>query len=134
MAQEGEPWGLRVAVRYGDPGRWDGTLLSFLNCQKYPPSLDFLLMTLGPALLLLGLLHKLQFSANNPMIVFGRVPLFYFLVHMFVAHIAAVVAGANQYSLAGVYVAWICIVVGMYPLCRWYVTFEASRRPKLRPA
>jgi uncharacterized membrane protein len=72
---------------YGDPVPWSTkvpgmTILSFLKCNKYPPSLDFLLMTLGPALLLLAWLTGMRFSRTNPLIVFGRVPLFYFILHI----------------------------------------------------
>src|SRR5262249_61866262 len=80
---------------YGDPRPWsdqvpDMTLLSFLRVNKYPPSLDFLLMTLGPALLLLEWFDRLKFGRTNPLIVFGRVPLFYFLVHFFLLHLLTI--------------------------------------------
>ena len=76
---------------YGDPVRWSQafpgmTALSFLKCTKYPPSLDFLLMTLGPAMLLLVWFDRFGLSAANPLIVFGRVPMLYFLVHLYLIH------------------------------------------------
>lgn len=77
---------IRGLNRYSDPVPWSGTLLSFLRCNKYPPSLSFLLMTLGPALVTLSWLDRKRFAAANPLLVFGRVPLFYFLVHLFVIH------------------------------------------------
>ena len=66
-------------------------VLSFLNCTKYPPSLLFLLMTLGPALLVTGWIDRIRFSADNPLIVFGRVPLFYFILHFWSIHLIAAV-------------------------------------------
>ncbi len=91
---------------YGDPVRWSTqipgmTVLSFLKCTKYPPSLDFLLMTLGPALLLMAWLDRIPLSKTNPLIVFGRVPLFYFLVHMFVIHGLTIPFALLRYGHAG---------------------------------
>jgi len=147
---------LRFANIYGDPSRWNGTALSFLNCTKNPPSLLFLMMTLGPALIVLWWFDHLQFSARNPLIVFGRVPLFYFLVHFYLIHVVeglmtilrygapglhlffnpVPAAGAPPnlypadfgYSLAATYGFWILIVVAMYPLCLWYGKLKATRR------
>ena len=88
---------LRASNLYGDPSRWSFqsspafTLLSFLNCTKYPPSLLFLLMTLGPALLVTSWIDRVRFTADHPLIVFGRVPLFYFLVHFWAIHLIAAV-------------------------------------------
>ncbi len=139
---------------YGDPVRWSGTLLSFLRCTKYPPSLDFLTMTLGPALLLLAWFDTLNFGARNPLIVFGRVPLFYFIVHFFVAHLLAfplallrygrvgfllnpypTLGGSPKlypadygYSLWAVYLIWISVVLVLYPLCVWYGRLKERRR------
>src|SRR5262245_27174203 len=79
---------LRLVNWYGDMHPWTTqssplmTSLSFLNCTKYPPSLLYLLMTLGPALLILGCLDGMQLATSNPLIVFGRVPLFYYLLHL----------------------------------------------------
>ena len=75
---------IRAINIYGDPSRWTTqksavfTALSFLNCTKYPASLDYVLMTIGPALLLLTWYDRLRFSSHNPLIVFGRVPLLLF--------------------------------------------------------
>jgi uncharacterized membrane protein len=144
---------------YGDPQPWSSripgmTLLSFLRCTKYPPSLDFLMMTLGPAMLLLAWFERFRFSSGHPLIVFGRVPLFFFLVHLFVIHLAAFPLAiiryghaafllnplpslggpANLYppgygySLTFVYGLWIAIVVLLYPLCRWFAKLKARRR------
>lgn len=144
---------LRVINIYGDPSRWSWqaratfTSLSFLNTTKYPPSLDFLLMTLGPASILLSWFDRLSFSRSNPLIVFGRVPLFYFVLHFFAAHLAIVVLSVIRYggsalsfmmqpvpSMGGpakgfpagfgydlwvAYAVWLTIVAALYPLCSW---------------
>ena len=148
---------LRALNVYGDPSRWSTArfpVLSFLNCTKYPPSLLFLLMTLGPALLCLAWFDRLQWKVTNPLIVFGRVPLFYFVVHFYAAHAIAVAMAAFRYgrlsflfgpmpNLGGdkklfppdlgydlwvVYVVWFCLVVALYPLCRWFASVKARRR------
>ena len=143
---------------YGDPNRWSGqvpgmTLLAFLKCTKYPPSLDFLLMTLGPALLLMACLDRLTLTKTNPLLVFGRVPLFYFLVHLFVIHILTIPFALLRYGQAGflrnpspsmggpaslyppdygyplwvVYAVWITVVSLLYPLCLWFARLKERR-------
>ena len=153
---------VRVANVYGDPRPWSQqatpmfTLLSFLNTTKYPPSLDFLLMTLGPALVALAWFDRRGLGRMNPLVVIGRVPLFYFIVHFFAIHALASfmawlrygtaslaylfaplpsMGGPRElfppgfgYSLWVVYVVWIGIVVGVYPLCRWFDRVKSSRR------
>ena len=146
---------------YGDPAPWASqpsgavmTVVSFLRCTKYPPSLDFLLMTLGPALLVLAWFDRLSFANTNPLIVFGRVPLFYFLGHFFLAHFAALAIawfgygrvdfvwnqlpsiGAKPpaipagfgFGLAGTYAVWIAVVIVMYPACLWFARLKERRR------
>ena len=135
---------------YGDPQPWSTqvrgmTVLSFLRCTKYPPSLDFLLMTLGPALLLMSWWDRITLSKTNPMIVFGRVPLFYFLGHFFLIHGLTIPFALIRYGRADflftpllsidpakiyppnygydlwvVYAVWFAVVLIMYPLCLWY--------------
>jgi len=89
---------------YGDPAPWSVqpssifTVLSFLNTTKYPPSLSFLLMTFGPGLLALAWFERVRFSSSNPLIVFGRVPLFYFVLHFYLAHGLAVLAAVMTYG------------------------------------
>ena len=144
---------------YGDPVRWSSqfpgmTLLSFLRCTKYPPSLDFLLMTLGPAMLLMAWFERYTWSKTNPLIVFGRVPLFYFLVHFYVAHALTIPFALLRYgraeflvnplpSMGGpaklfpadfgyalwvVYAVWIGVVAMMYPLCLWFARLKERKR------
>jgi uncharacterized membrane protein len=144
---------------YGDPMPWVSqqsgvfTVLSFLNCSKHPGSLDYLLMTLGPSLLLLGYFDRRTFKAANPLIVFGRAPLFYFILHFYLIHALAVVAAGLRYGTASakfvfspvpsmggrlfppdfgyrlwvVYVVWILTVALLYPLCRWFAKVKATR-------
>ncbi len=131
-------------------------MLWFLNTTKYPPSLQFLLMTLGPALLLLLYFDRRSFSRANPLIVFGQVPLFYFVLHFIAAHLAAFALAVLTYgspaftfmwqpvpSMGGnansfppdfgwdlwvAYAVWITIVVALYPLCRWFAGVKERRR------
>src|SRR5205085_6125679 len=87
----------RLTGYYGDPNPVHDypdvvtSFLSFLNVTKYPVSLEFTLMTIGPLMIALALLEKVEFSRIRPFIIFGRVALFYFLVHFFVIHTAALV-------------------------------------------
>ncbi len=140
-----------VAIRginlYGDPMRWSGGALSFLKCNKYPPSLDFLLMTLGPAIVLLAALDKRKLPPNHPLLIFGRAPLFYFLVHLHVIHLLTVLLAFFRYGkwvpvnplvkvfppgygyeLWAVYLIWMGVVVLLYPLCLWFSRLKARRR------
>lgn len=147
---------LRLVNIYGDPQPWNASLglLSFLRVTKYPPSLDFLLMTLGPALMLYDRFTRMTFSARNPMIVFGRVPLFYFLAHMLLAHLISVPLawinyghagflwgltpnmGGNPadyppnygYSLATVYLATLGIIVVLYPVSVIFGKWKQERK------
>jgi uncharacterized membrane protein len=151
---------LRAVNRYGDPQRWSVqhsglfTLLSFLNCTKYPPSLLFLLMTLGPALLVMAWLENVRLSSTNPLIVFGRVPFFFYVVHLAVAHALAIVINFFRYGRASflllpppsmggpreifppgygfnlwvVYAVWIAAIVMLYPVCRWFAHLKQRRR------
>src|SRR5687767_4246439 len=143
---------IRVLNIYGDPRPWSGqpsalfTVVSFLNTTKYPPSLLFLLMTLGPALALLGWIDRARPSERNPLLVFGRVPLFYFALHIPLIHAIAIALtwfryGAQPFlflppptlgtplklfpadygwSLGVTYVVWIAVVVILYPVCLWF--------------
>ncbi|HEY1272732.1 MAG TPA: hypothetical protein VGF08_12130, partial [Terriglobales bacterium] len=151
---------LRAVNVYGDPVRWSMqhssvfTALSFLNANKYPPSLIFLLMTLGPALLIMVWLEKTQLSNHNPLVVFGRVPFFFFLVHLAVIHSVAILLALLRYgpapfllkpppsmgspaqlfppgygySLWVVYLVWIAVVAALYPMCRWFAAVKQRRR------
>jgi uncharacterized membrane protein len=148
---------IRASNLYGDPGKWTVqsspafTFLSFLNCNKYPPSLLFLLMTLGPALLVTAFLDRVHFSPDHPLIVFGRVPMFYFMIHFWLIHlIAALMLWLQRgnailfrngppsmggppvdhygYSLWVAYAVWLGLVVALYPVCRWFARLKARRK------
>ena len=150
---------LRWLNVYGDAARWAHlaspllTALSFLNTTKYPPSLLFLLMTLGPALVLLWAADFGTARAFKPAVVIGRVPLFYYAAHFFSIHLLAVVVCLLRYgtahwmfespdlghypftpppgwgyTLPAVYALWIAIVVAMYPMCRWFGELKQRRR------
>ncbi len=153
---------LRALNGYGDPSPWSThstatfTVLSFLNTSKYPPSLAFLLMTLGPALLLLATLERIDVGSRHPLVVFGRVPFAYYVVHFWLLHVAAStvafvrdgpaslaylrhplpsMGGARELfpqdlglSLGTVYISWALLVMAMYPLCLWLARVKATRR------
>ncbi|MGZ4860920.1 MAG: hypothetical protein ACXV8M_15270, partial [Candidatus Angelobacter sp.] len=153
---------VRAVNLYGDPAPWAHqksgvfTVLSFLNCTKYPGSLDFLRMTLGPALLVLAWFDRRTFKPANPLVVLGRVPMFYFILHFYLIHALTVLAAWLRYgssvgrfmfnplpsmggpeklfppnfgySLWTVYAVWLLVVVLLYPLCRWFANVKATRR------
>jgi uncharacterized membrane protein len=149
---------LRAINVYGDPLPWSArqspmyTVLSFLNTNKYPPSLFFLLMTLGPILLLLRALDAETPGLLRPALVFGKVPLFYYLLHVPLIHLLAVVVcfarygdahwmfqsnGLDQFpvtqppgwplGLPWVYLIWAGVVIALYPVCRWFAALKRRR-------
>jgi uncharacterized membrane protein len=124
--------------------------LSFLNCEKYPPSLDYLLMTLGPALLLLAAADRPMGPFGRAVVTFGRVPLFYYMLHIAVIvpiavaiysigrlagvfdRSATVVQDVGLVPLWGVYLVWLVLLVILYFPCRWYADLKRrSRNPLL---
>lgn len=144
---------LRAINLYGDPFPWAlqddavSTVLSFLNVTKYPPSLSFILMTMAPAFILLSVSEKWRGKAFDVFVTFGRVPLFFYVIHLYAAHLAAVLLAAAQgngaastmtffiffppehgVGLVGVYLFWIAIVVGLYFPCRWFA--DVKKRSK----
>lgn len=136
---------LRATNLYGDPapwmvqGTWLGTLLSFLNCEKYPPSLLYLMMTLGPALLMLASFEHAKGSFARFLSIFGRVPFFYYVVHIYLVHLLAVATAFAMtgdflrspeigIGLGGIYLVWLLVLVLLYPVCRWFAELKSSRR------
>jgi uncharacterized membrane protein len=149
---------LRGINIYGDPVPWTTqksaafTVLSFLNTNKYPPSLSFLLMTLGPALLFLRAVDGETPRFLRPALVLGKVPMFYYLLHIPLIHLLAVVVCYARYGqvhwmfespsvdrfpitpppgwgypLPIVYLIWAFVVVALYPLCRWFAALKQRR-------
>jgi len=151
---------LRALDVYGDPRPWSGpdaaargpALVRFLNTTKYPASLSFLLMTLGPAILLVGLAERWRGAVARAVETFGRVPMFYYLLHIPVIHVAAClvslaregrvnpwlfgnhpmdpppVPDGYRWSLALLYAVWALSVVALYFPSRWYARVRAERR------
>jgi uncharacterized membrane protein len=148
---------LRGGNIYGDPTPWTRqarglfTFLSFINANKYPPSLLFLLMTLGPALLILRALDGAVPGWLKPVVTYGRVPFFYFVAHFALIHLLAVVVSLAihgsahwmfesptlgeypftpppdwGFSLPVVYAVWIAVVLALYVPCRWVGNLKAS--------
>jgi uncharacterized membrane protein len=153
---------LRGINIYGDPVRWTTqksaafTVLSFLNTNKYPPSLLFLLMTLGPALVFLWAVDGTTPRFLRPALVIGKVPLFYFLLHMPLIHLLAIVVCYARYgqahwmfespsmdkfpitpppgwgfSLPVIYLIWASVPLALYPLCRWFGALKQRRSDAL---
>ena len=153
---------IRVVNAYGDPSpravqsSWTFTTLSFLRTTKYPPSLQFLLMTLGPALLVLAWFDSIRASWHSALVVIGRVPFFFYVAHWWILHPLVVVLAYLRYGAAAgnfvfgpvpalstdpkafpdgfgyplwvVYLCWIGVVLVMYPLCKWFSGLKARRR------
>ncbi|MEP6749606.1 MAG: heparan-alpha-glucosaminide N-acetyltransferase domain-containing protein [Bacteroidota bacterium] len=145
---------LRFINVYGDPFPWTiqknniTSFLSFMNANKYPPSLIFSSMTLGPSLITLALVENIQNKLTRFVTVYGRVPLFYFVLHFFLIHIICVIlffaSGHSMseafsaqsplgfrpaqfgYPLWIVYLIWIFVVLAMYPLCKKYNRYKST--------
>jgi uncharacterized membrane protein len=136
---------LRATNLYGDPApwtmgeTWSATALAFLNCEKYPPSLLFLMMTLGPALLLLAAFENVHGRLARWLTTYGRVPFFFYVTHLYLIHGLAVAFALAMYSslsaetpavalsLAGVYLVWLFVLILLYPLCRWFAALKQRR-------
>jgi uncharacterized membrane protein len=148
---------LRLINVYGDPLPWSQqprgtvfTFLSFLNLNKYPPSLMYLCMTLGPGLIFLALIEKVQNRFTSIFNVYGRVPMFYYILHFYFIHLIVVAVffaqgfGAKDivpegipfffkpnglgFGLWGVYVIWSLLVIVLYPLCKKYNQYKSTHQ------
>jgi uncharacterized membrane protein len=134
---------LRATNLYGDPtpwfpqDTWLWTMLSFLNCEKYPPSLLYLMMTLGPALMLLAWLDETRGPLASFFATFGRVPFFYYVIHIYLIHALAVVTAFAMtgvltttpeidFNLIDVYITWLSVIVLLYPICRWFAHLKQA--------
>jgi uncharacterized membrane protein len=120
---------LRVTNSYGNPSVYPSaatTLISLLNVAKYPASLQYLLMTLGPMLIALAVLERhVPATLSNAIIVFGRVPLFYYILHLYAIHLAALLIG-RHYGLGPVYAIWLFALFVLYWPCRAYDAFKRT--------
>jgi uncharacterized membrane protein len=144
---------LRTLNSYGDPSPrlTDGSpellAMSFLNVTKYPPSLLYLLMTLGPSLVALAVLRRARGPVAGIFVTFGRVPFLFYVTHLYLVHALAVAAGAWQgfpesairtvfidlpegygFGLPVIYLVWLGVVAALYPLCRRYAALKARSR------
>ena len=150
---------MRTINVYGDPYFWSAqdsmgmTIASFFNITKYPPSLFYLLLTLGPSLIFLALVENWQNKWTDKLVVIGRVPMFFYIVHIYVIHFFAVLAAlltgfdfsdmvidlwvtlqpqlqGYGFDLWAVYLIWILLTIGLYPLCSWYNNYKTAHREK----
>ena len=151
---------LRAIDIYGDPLGWSQqknmfrSFLSFMNVQKYPPSLLFMCATIGPALIFMALVKNTSGRVAKIISVYGRVPLFYYILHFYLLHIIAAIVFLSRghnvaegitgvpnfpfkfivpgegVSLAIVYVIWILVVAALYPLCKWYDNYKTNHKEK----
>jgi len=144
---------LRALNIYGDPYPWavqssfSHTILSFINCEKYPPSLLYLLITLGLAMLLLYLFEKQKWRIFKPLVVFGQVPLFFYIIHLWLIHLTAILLALPKYGVKAIimpfivssvmpadygydlpmiYNIWIIMIILLYPLCNWYRNYKTK--------
>jgi uncharacterized membrane protein len=149
---------LRTLNLYGDSAFWFNqkgavlTLLSFLNITKYPPSFLYILITLGPVMIFLAVVNKPLGPFAQKIIVFGRVPFFYYVVHIYLIHLIAMIAGhfsgfnwtdmvlsdkVNRvpqlkgfgFNLSVVYLVWMLLILALYPLCKWYDQYKRTNLP-----
>ena len=144
---------VRALDTYGDPHHWHAsptniaaTVMSFLATTKYPPSLLYLLMTLGPAAIVCASAERLRGGIRDVLVTFGRAPLAFYVAHLYVIHAAAILLGVTQgfgpqqflthyryfpkgygVGLGEVYLIWIGVVALLYPFCRWVAAVKARR-------
>lgn len=151
---------IRYTNLYGDSSKWSEqrtalyTLFSFLKVTKYPPSLLYLLMTIGPGLVFLSISENVHGRLPQAIKTIGRVPMFYYLVHLYLIHIgsllAAIISGRHWtdmvnfskwislepklhgygFSLGVMYAVWASLIVILYFLCKWYDGYKSSHRDK----
>lgn len=145
---------LRYINYYGDPSHWTTqkngfyTFLSFLNTSKYPPSLSYLCMTIGPGLILLALIETTQNTFTRFVSIYGRVPFFYYVLHFLLIHLICVVLffatghGSKDivdmnspflfrptnfgFSLATVYGLWLLVITILYKPCKWFDNYRKT--------
>jgi len=149
---------LRAFNLYGDPGLWSlqaspvFSVLSFINVTKYPPSLLYTAITLSVMFFILFLAEGKDNRLTRFFIIYGRVPMFFYLLHWYIVHICMFIMILMQgvswqqmpfglmkfgrpaegvgIALPFVYLFWIFLILYMYPLCRWYGKYKAANRQK----
>lgn len=149
---------LRLINVYGDPSHWQTqkdpafTVMSFFNVSKYPPSLIYTSLFLGITFVLLYLFDSVKNRFTDIISVYGKVPMFYYILHLCVIRVALFImvfaegfhwkdlsfapfqfgrpASGSGISLAGVYLVWLAIVALLYPICKWYAKYKFSNRHK----
>ncbi len=144
---------LRAIDGYGEPNHWQAhergaaTFIDFLNTTKYPPSLLFLLMTLGPAAILCACADRMRGFFKDALVMFGRVPFAFYVAHFYLLHVLAIQLGVTQgftasqmmtfplffpqgygVNLLGVYGVWALVIVALYPFCRWVAGVKSRSR------
>ncbi len=146
--------GLRCVGVYGDPHSWfihDGntvrTWIGFLDTTKYPPSLQFLLMTLGPAAIACSVAERLPGRVLKQLTSFGRAPFAFYVAHLYLIHVLSLMLGLFQgfdassfmthflffpegygLNLPGMYVVWLVVLVALFPFCRYVADLKSRRR------
>lgn len=140
---------LRLFNLYGDPRPWqhqhnlEKDVFDIMNVQKYPPSLDYLLATLGISITVLGLLELTNNKLTKVFTVYGRVPMFYYVLHIYLLHVGAIITAMVMhtsvkglpslgpkygFSLPGVYGVWLLAIIILYFPCRWFMHLKQRRR------
>jgi uncharacterized membrane protein len=152
-------FGLRFLNVYGNLTPWTTqesftyTIISFFNATKYPPSLLYTLMTLGPALLFLYAIESVQNKWTNILVTIGRVPFFFYILHLYLIHliglIGLVILGADWreliytparftstyladkgFDLWVTYIVWLLVIILLYPICKKYMIYKANNKEK----
>lgn len=151
---------IRFVNVYGDPYPWKiqanmfDTFLAFISVHKYPPSLMYMCITIGPALIALAYLEKIQNSFTYNIQVFGRVAFFYYVLHIYLIHLISAIGyfvkghsfqeGLNVaqkfpfyftssndgFGLGVVYAVWLMVIILLFPLCKWYNNYKSNHREK----
>jgi uncharacterized membrane protein len=152
---------LRATNLYGDASHWSVqknaafTIMSFVNTVKYPPSLLYMCMTIGPAILFVAWWANVKNGITKFITVYGRVPFFYYVLHFFLLHLLCMAAffmrghalsegiptvaqrsnapfnfvvPGEGYSLLVVYFVWLFVVVALYPLCKWFSDYKLTHK------
>ena len=149
---------LRASNLYGDPGSWTDqkniilSMFDFVDTQKYPPSLLYMCMTIGPAILFIARFGNIKNRLSEIIIVYGRVPFFYYALHFFLIHTLSMlfflarghtfeqgiykdfsilpnfIISGEGYSLGMVYLVWLFVIISLYPCCKWFSKYKMTHK------